>query len=57
MVRGARLGILDRKYLGPARTAIKEMCKQKLDMLNCAGKADDVIAHWKSQGEPMPAPR
>ena len=44
-----------RKYLGPARTAIKEMCKQKLEMLNCVGKADDVIAQWKNDGEPMPA--
>ncbi len=44
-----------RKYLGPARDRIREMVVRKLDMLNCRGKADDVIAHWKSQGEPMPA--
>ncbi|NOY57535.1 MAG: class II fructose-1,6-bisphosphate aldolase [Calditrichaeota bacterium] len=28
-----------RKYLGPARTAIKEMVKHKLHVLNCVGKA------------------
>jgi len=44
-----------RKYLGPGRDAIVEMVKRKLHMLNSAGKADDVIAHWKKQGEPMPA--
>ncbi|MCB9848232.1 MAG: ketose-bisphosphate aldolase [Phycisphaeraceae bacterium] len=43
-----------RKYLGPARDAMREMCKQKLEMLNCVGKADEVIAHWKKEGEPMP---
>ncbi len=43
-----------RKYLGPARDEMRKMCKQKLDMLNCVGKADEVIAHWKKQGEPMP---
>ncbi|MDX1682834.1 MAG: ketose-bisphosphate aldolase [Phycisphaeraceae bacterium] len=43
-----------RKYLGPARDAIKEMVVRKLDVLNCAGKADAVIDHWKSQGEPLP---
>jgi fructose-bisphosphate aldolase class II len=43
-----------RKYLGPARDAIKKMVIRKLEMLNSAGKADTVIAHWKSQGEPMP---
>ena len=43
-----------RKYLGPARSAIVEMVKRKLHMLNSAGKADEVIAHWKKQGEPMP---
>jgi len=43
-----------RKYLGPGRDAIVEMVKRKLHMLNSAGKADAVIAHWKKQGEPMP---
>lgn len=44
-----------RKYLGPARDAIREMVKRKLHVLNSAGKADAVIAHWKKQGEPLPA--
>jgi len=44
-----------RKYLGPARDAIVTMVQRKLQMLNSAGKADAVIAHWKKQGEPMPA--
>ena len=44
-----------RKYLGPARDRIREMVVRKLDMLNCRGKADDVIAQWTSQGQPMPA--
>lgn len=44
-----------RKYLGPGRDAIIEMVKCKLHMLNSAGKADDVIAHWNKQGQPMPA--
>jgi len=43
-----------RKYLGPAREAIIAMVQRKLHMLNSAGKADDVIAEWKKQGEPMP---
>lgn len=43
-----------RKYLGPAREAIVEMVKRKLHMLNSAGKADEIIAHWKKQGEPLP---
>ncbi len=29
-----------RKYLGPARAAIKEVVKRKLHVLGCAGKAD-----------------
>ncbi len=29
-----------RKYLGPGRTAIKEMVQRKLHVLGCAGKAD-----------------
>ncbi len=44
-----------RKYLGPAREEIKQMVKRKLHMLNSAGKTDEVIAHWKKQGEPLPA--
>jgi fructose-bisphosphate aldolase class II len=44
-----------RKYLGPARDAIREMVKRKLHVLNSAGKADEVIAHWKKLGEPLPA--
>lgn len=44
-----------RKYMGPARDAITEMVKRKLHMLNSAGKADEIIAHWKKQGEPLPA--
>ena len=44
-----------RNYLGPARTAIVDMVKRKLHMLNSAGKADAVIAHWKKQGEPLPS--
>ena len=44
-----------RKYLGPARDAITEMVKGKLHMLNSAGKADGVIAHWEKQGKPLPA--
>lgn len=44
-----------RKYLGPARDAIREMVKRKLHMLNSAGKADAVAAQWKKLGEPMPS--
>ncbi len=43
-----------RKYLGPARDAIVVMVKRKLKMLNSAGKADQVAAHWKKLGQPMP---
>jgi fructose-bisphosphate aldolase, class II len=43
-----------RNYLGPARAAIIDMVKRKLHMLNSAGKADEVIAHWKKLGEPLP---
>jgi len=43
-----------RKYLGPARDAIREMVVRKIDMLNCAGKAEDVIGRWRAQGEPLP---
>lgn len=31
-----------RKYLGPARLAIKEMVKRKVRLLGCAGKADQL---------------
>lgn len=44
-----------RKYIGPAREAIRTMVLRKLEMLNSAGQADKIIAHWKSQGEPMPS--
>jgi fructose-bisphosphate aldolase class II len=43
-----------RNYLGPARSAIVDMVKRKLHMLNSAGKAEAIVAHWKKQGEPMP---
>lgn len=43
-----------RKYLGPAREAIREMVVRKLDMLNACGKADEVIEHWRSLGSPLP---
>lgn len=43
-----------RKYLAPAREAIRDMVRRKLHMLNSAGKAEAVIAHWKKLGEPMP---
>jgi len=32
-----------RKYLGPGRTAIKEMVKHKLHVLGCAGKAAECV--------------
>lgn len=32
-----------RKYLGPGREAIYEMVKHKLDVLGCAGKADECM--------------
>jgi fructose-bisphosphate aldolase class II len=44
-----------RNYLGPARSAIVDMVKRKLHVLNSAGKADAIIEHWKKQGQPMPA--
>jgi len=43
-----------RKYLGPARDAIREMVRKKLHVLNSAGKAEAIIKHWKKQGEPLP---
>ena len=44
-----------RKYLGPARDAISDMVKRKLHMLNVAGQAQNVVARWREQGQPMPA--
>jgi len=46
-----------RNYLGPAREAITGMVRRKLqaNVLNCAGKADAVIAQWKKLGSPLPA--
>jgi len=44
-----------RKYLGPARDKIRELVVGKLEMLNCRGKAPEVVDHWRSLGEPMPA--
>ncbi|MBK9118757.1 MAG: ketose-bisphosphate aldolase [Phycisphaerales bacterium] len=43
-----------RKYLGPARDAIQAMVQRKLHVLNCAGKAEAVVAHWKKLGSPVP---
>ena len=43
-----------RNYLGPAREAIIGMVRRKLHVLNSAGKAEAVIAHWKKLGSPMP---
>jgi fructose-bisphosphate aldolase class II len=44
-----------RNYLGPGREAIVKMVKHKLQILNCAGKAEAVIRQWKKLGEPLPA--
>ena len=45
-----------RNYLGPAREAIIGMVRRKLqpNVLNSAGKADAVIAHWEKLGKPLP---
>ncbi len=43
-----------RNYLGPAREAIIGMVRRKLHVLNSAGKAETVIAHWKKLGSPLP---
>lgn len=43
-----------RNYLGPGRKAITEMVRHKLQVLNCAGKAEAVIKQWKKLGEPLP---
>jgi fructose-bisphosphate aldolase class II len=44
-----------RNYLGPGRDAITAMVRRKLHMLNSAGKAPAVIAHWEKAGMPQPA--
>jgi len=44
-----------RKYLGPARDTIRDMVKQKLQMLNSAGKAEAITQRWESEGRTMPA--
>ncbi|MCC7146063.1 MAG: ketose-bisphosphate aldolase, partial [Phycisphaeraceae bacterium] len=44
-----------RNYLGPGRTAIIDMVKRKLHMLNSAGKAEAVVKQWEKLGKPMPA--
>src|SRR3954469_12115929 len=44
-----------RNYLGPGRDAITSMVRRKLHMLNSAGKADAIIAHWEKSGRPLPA--
>ena len=43
-----------RKYLGPARTAITDMVKRKLHVLNSAGKAGAINKHFEEMGKPMP---
>lgn len=43
-----------RNYLGPGREAIVEMVRRKLHVLNCAGKAEAVVNHWKKLGQPLP---
>jgi fructose-bisphosphate aldolase class II len=43
-----------RNYLGPAREAIVGMVKQKVNVLNCAGKAEAVVKQWKKLGKPLP---
>jgi len=32
------------------------MVKRKLHMLNSAGQAEAITAHWKKLGEPLPTP-
>ncbi len=43
-----------RNYLGPGREAIIGMVKHKVNVLNCAGKAEAVVKQWKKLGKPMP---
>jgi fructose-bisphosphate aldolase class II len=44
-----------RNYLGPGREAIVNTVRHKVQMLNCAGKAEAVIKQWKKLGKPLPA--
>lgn len=44
-----------RHYLGPGRTAIAQMVKHKLHVLNASGKADQIVARWKKSGETVGA--
>jgi len=43
-----------RGYLGPARETIAAMVREKLAMLNSAGKAEAVVARWEQLGAPLP---
>jgi hypothetical protein len=43
-----------RNYLGPAREAIVGMVRHKVNVLNCAGKAEAVVKEWKKLGRPLP---
>lgn len=43
-----------RNYLGPGREAIVGMVRRKVNVLNCAGKAEAVIKQWKKLGNPLP---
>ena len=43
-----------RNYLGPGREAIVGMVRRKVNVLNCAGKAEAVIKQWKKLGKPLP---
>ena len=43
-----------RNYLGPGREAIVGMVKHKVNVLNCAGKAEAVVKQWKKLGKPLP---
>jgi fructose-bisphosphate aldolase class II len=44
-----------RKYLGPAREEIVRMVERKLDVLNNAGTAPQIVEYWKKQGRPLPS--
>jgi fructose-bisphosphate aldolase class II len=44
-----------RKYLGPARDEITSMVERKLDVLNNAGKAPEIVEYWTQQGRPLPS--
>ena len=43
-----------RNYLGPGREAIVGMVRRKVNVLNCAGKAEAVIKQWKKLKKPLP---